>query len=616
METTTGSRPYHIVQISMDESLFESDRDDAPLTRQKRYAQLLAERMPGSRLSIIVLAQRPERSRLIADNLQITAMPYGITGLLGLYRQLRHLHREAPIDVITTQNIFLETALALVFARLNGCRVIGQLHYDAFSLVELGTWKGRLKLQVFRLLAPYLFAIRTVGQRIARSILQYGIMTRAYVIPVPAYAVSGSGHCLPSANGKRVLYVGRLVPQKGLEDWLTIAAQVHRARSDVCFDIVGDGPQAKSLQQQADRLGLGDVVRFWGYVPNAALVDRYRSANVFLLTSHYEGFGRVVVEALAHGVPVVAPKIAGVEDIVESGSNGFLHDAGDVSAMAESVLRLIGDEPLTRRMGSLGSADVRRRFDPDELAARWVDLWVRSALPRVPSLLMPRVRTFRRWRAIGCSRLTLLRALEYDALKGLTLTGKTLDIGGGINNSYCSLLKINGEMMSINIDPRMRPSVLADLNRPLPFLNSSFDNVISFNTFEHIKRDDAAVAEALRVLRPGGQFHFIVPFLYQVHGSPSDYHRHTYHWWIERITALGIDPAQLRIEPLVWDRLSSAYSFVGHGKLGRGLKRLITLPAVFADALAVRRHRLSDTPQHRRLLDVPLGYYIYGSKRP
>ncbi len=229
-------------------------------------------------------------------------------------------------------------------------------------------------------------------------------------------------------------------------------------------------------------------------------------------------------------------------------------------------------------------------------------------------ILAPRPATWQRWRALSGTRYSMLRGLEYERLAGLRLAGRTLDVGGGARSSYNHLLEIDGRLDSVNIDPGVRPTLVADLNAPLPLATASYDNAISLNTLEHIRDDTLAIREMVRVLRPGGGLHLVVPFLYYVHASPGDYHRHSAYWWREYLSAQGIDAATLVVEPLLWDALSSAFSLVEY-RFGRfrGIpKRLVMLVAVVHQRLS-RRGR-PPAPDGTRG-EHALGYYIHGSKR-
>ena len=229
-------------------------------------------------------------------------------------------------------------------------------------------------------------------------------------------------------------------------------------------------------------------------------------------------------------------------------------------------------------------------------------------------ILPPRRATWQRWLRLSTSRYSLLRGLEYERLEDLSLRGRILDVGGGQRTSY--LPKVEGIIDSINIDPVMKPTVLANLNDPLPLASDSYDHVVSLNTLEHVWNDILAIREMVRVLKPGGQLHLIIPFLYRVHGSPNDYHRHTAAWWMDSFLSFGLSPETLTIEPLVWDPLSSAFSLIEFqfGRLRGICKRLVMLVAVLLHAHWPGQERLPAT-YCQYYAEYAFGYYIHGIKQ-
>jgi SAM-dependent methyltransferase len=215
---------------------------------------------------------------------------------------------------------------------------------------------------------------------------------------------------------------------------------------------------------------------------------------------------------------------------------------------------------------------------------------------------------------LATARYSLLRSLEYEAIEGLTLQGRTLDLGGGRGADYYPRLKNDGVLECLNLGDSLRPTVRADANLSWPFEAGVFDNVISLNTFEHLQNDVSALREAVRVLRPGGQLHIIVPFLYRVHGSPSDYHRHTGFWWQETLEAYGLSPISIVVEPLLWDPFSSAYALAEFNfrRLRAITKRLIMLLGVLRQlSWSGERVPMSHA---RGYQEYALGYYVRGDK--
>jgi glycosyltransferase involved in cell wall biosynthesis len=166
-----------------------------------------------------------------------------------------------------------------------------------------------------------------------------------------------------SAGGPlRLLFVGRLEPYKGIETLLEAAGQLRgRTSRNLALDLVGDGSLRDHLPEVARRLGLQDMVRFCGLAPPDRMPDVYRQADVFVLPSIVEGMPNVILEAMASGLPVVATRIPGSDELVEPGRTGFLVPPGDAQALAEAVSRLAEQPDLRRVMSTDARLEAQRR---------------------------------------------------------------------------------------------------------------------------------------------------------------------------------------------------------------------------------------------------------------
>lgn len=122
---------------------------------------------------------------------------------------------------------------------------------------------------------------------------------------------------------------------------------------------------------------------------------------------------------------------------------------------------------------------------------------------------------------------SLLRIAEHAALKDVVLTGSVLDIGGDKNSAYQSLFQGEYTLTTMNLDAKTAPDITHDLETPLLVDDALYDGVLLINVLEHIFNYKELLSESVRVLKPGGQTVIIVPFLFPVHPSPSDYHRFT-----------------------------------------------------------------------------------------
>lgn len=388
------ARPLHVVQLGYDDTVFVQDAPSDTRRRQALYGRLLDARRPGSRLTLVVLTGR--RGLRPVDDGCVTFIP--ISGprplrLMRLVARLAGLHRERPVDVLAPQTIFADGWAALAFGARAKVPVVGQVHFDLFGGPDAAAgpghdvpaWRMWLACRLLRRFA----ALRVVSRHLAAEIARRRLHTRVTVLPVPATmsgsaAPAGPGPALPLAPGRHptVLHVGRLVTQKNLSRWLRVARRVAARVPEVALVWAGDGPSAPALRAEAERLGLASRLDWRGPVAYADLPALYAGADVFLLTSDYEGLPRVAIEAGLHGVPVVAPALPGLEDVVVSGETGVLCPPGDEGALADAVIRLLHDPVLRSAMAERGRARVRREFDPERLASRWVDMLVATAEAR------------------------------------------------------------------------------------------------------------------------------------------------------------------------------------------------------------------------------------------
>ncbi|MBI4619597.1 MAG: glycosyltransferase family 4 protein [Desulfobacterales bacterium] len=155
--------------------------------------------------------------------------------------------------------------------------------------------------------------------------------------------------------------VGRLVEIKGHRYLLDAARLVLNKVPNVTFLLIGDGHLMTELISHASALGIKNKVIFAGWrgdVPQ--LIDMF---DIFVLPSLNEGMGRVLVEAMAMGKPIVASDIGGIPDIVKDRSNGILFPPRDVDAMAEAIIKLLLDRELARKMGKEGKKLAYPAYD-------------------------------------------------------------------------------------------------------------------------------------------------------------------------------------------------------------------------------------------------------------
>lgn len=194
--------------------------------------------------------------------------------------------------------------------------------------------------------------------------------TKTFVIPnsLPFYPER-----ISSCENKQAIFVGRLNEQKGLEYLVKIWEEVHHKHQDWILNIYGDGEQKQLLKELIRESGLERVVVM--HQPTTQIMDKYLESSVCVLTSRFEGFGMVLIEAMACGVPVVSFNCPwGPADIIKDGVDGFLVEHLNTKKASEKICQLIEDKNLRKNMGSQARKNIIR-YDRDNIMKQWIDLF-------------------------------------------------------------------------------------------------------------------------------------------------------------------------------------------------------------------------------------------------
>jgi glycosyltransferase involved in cell wall biosynthesis len=178
----------------------------------------------------------------------------------------------------------------------------------------------------------------------------------------------------PTSEGPvRLLFVGRLVRQKGL-DVLFRALATLKTRTDWTLVIVGEGPLKDELVSAARNLGMADRVEFRGWLQRKHLPAAYEQADVFVLPSRDEGMSNAMLEAMAAGLPVIGSKVAGLDEVVVDGKTGLLVPPENVVALAEALSTVVENRGHAFALGQAARTRVESLFSWDQAAESYMSL--------------------------------------------------------------------------------------------------------------------------------------------------------------------------------------------------------------------------------------------------
>ena len=214
---------------------------------------------------------------------------------------------------------------------------------------------------------------------LGRSIRELGIRGRFAHIPniVDTDAFRPRSQTgLERTRGVRMLNVASLDEKKGHRHLLEALAVARRERPDLTLDIIGDGPLRAELESRAAALGLSDAVTFHGFREKGDVAEAMAQADFFVLSSLFENAPHVLIEAMASGLPCVATRVGGVDEMIDS-RHGRLVPAADSGELAEAML------DMSRRFQEFRpdelAAHARAVYGHDAVAKRWTEAYVEVA---------------------------------------------------------------------------------------------------------------------------------------------------------------------------------------------------------------------------------------------
>ena len=159
-----------------------------------------------------------------------------------------------------------------------------------------------------------------------------------------------------------LISVGRLAHIKGFPLLLEAIASLVRKGMDIRLRLVGDGPERSELEAQARELGIADRVIFEGWKKQDELTELYKASDLFVMSSFAEGVPVVLMEAMACGLPCVAPRITGIPELVRDGIDGLLVTASDTEGLASAIAELLMKPELRRRMANISRERVADKY--------------------------------------------------------------------------------------------------------------------------------------------------------------------------------------------------------------------------------------------------------------
>ncbi len=344
----------------------------------EKQLTLLATRLPRDEYAVEVCSLTrggPYEAELRAANIPVTVIGKRLKVDAVAVWRLGRLIRQSRPDIVHTW-LFAANSYGRAVARWCGAPILVASERCADH------WKGTSERLVDRWLAPATDAIVVNSQAVRRFYESAGFDPKKLVL-IPNGVAIGPASCVDRAAllaelglpaDARVLgYVGRLWPQKRVQDLIWATELIKNIKPNVFTVIVGEGPDRDTLVDYSRKVAIDDRVRFAG--PRDDVPRLMAIMEALVQPSEFEGMPNSVMEAMAAGLPVVASNIPGNDELVIDGETGFLVPVGDTKLLASRINRLLDEPDLSRRFGQAGQARVRDQFSVEAMVESHVQLY-------------------------------------------------------------------------------------------------------------------------------------------------------------------------------------------------------------------------------------------------
>ncbi len=353
--------------ISLDGDILKRDND--AIRRMIKYSEMLDS------LDIVVFSKKKNFLNKISNQLSIHS-----TGSLNRYFYIldsfficRDIIKKKNIDLIITQDPFLTGLVGyfLVFRKkiklLVG--VFGTNIFDKYWLKE--SFFHRIYKKIGKIVFKRANAIQTDGYETVddlKEVFRNKVFWKP-VIPSNIKKFSVNRKYENIDNKVNILYVGRLVKQKNLKMLIDVikTIRIRTGEKKITFTIIGDGPLREYLESEIKKLGLNDFVRYTKFVKHEEIIEYFQKSDIFILTSYYEGFAKVFMEAASAGLPIVTTRVSGVRNIIKEDESGYVIDGGNVDEFCDKLRKLIYDEDKLRSMSCKISEDFSKKYNTETM---------------------------------------------------------------------------------------------------------------------------------------------------------------------------------------------------------------------------------------------------------
>lgn len=319
-----------------------------------------------------------ELASRLAPQIELFSLGKGEGSDFKLSWQLARLMRQKRFDVVHSHlwGVFLESACAAKLARLPLIHTVHGNYSAARPGVAAGA-KRALRRRFEYAVAPWHRRIVTVSDSI-KSYVVNDMGIHPHHLETVHNGIDTRSPTKNKRHGNTFITVGRMAPVKNHAMMLRAFAKVVAERPQAKLQIVGDGPERAALEALAVSLSITDQVEFLGFRHEVS--ELLAKADVFLMSSHYEGISIAILEAMRAELPIIGTRVGGIPETVEHGLSGILVADNNEAEFTAAMLTLLDDPAKRIELGHTAAQRQRDEFSLESAAQRYLQLYAGEGL--------------------------------------------------------------------------------------------------------------------------------------------------------------------------------------------------------------------------------------------
>jgi len=329
----------------------------------------------GVEISAVLLNEGKLARKLNNLGIPIDVVDETRSNFFQINKRIHEILRKFKPDIVHTHRL-KENILGYLASRKSGLEIPLLCTQHGLDEPQLRLkWKLLSRVNLY-ILSRYFRNIVAVSEDIRIT------LSEKYDLPSEKLVVIHNGTEIPEEvtpdRGNHPFTIGsagRFFPVKDYPFLVEVAAEVNRYDKDVHFELAGEGPDFVTVIERIQRYGLQDVFFLKGFVESIS--GFYNGLDIYINTSIHEGFPMSVLEAMSHGLPVVAPKEGGIKEAVTDGVHGFLIEGRDPKRYAQKCLAIYQDRNMRQSMGTASKEMVAREYSIKTMAGKYYELYMK-----------------------------------------------------------------------------------------------------------------------------------------------------------------------------------------------------------------------------------------------